>query len=191
MELKQTEMINPIIQFGTVININLILKKIEENKDREILKTYLSTLQQTNTNCFIDDSINKLINATNKRIETLRFKIILKKSFDNNTCLEEETKFMNDKAKEYLEKLDNEIISIEEQGLLSLYVENGASLELTTKFDKIITDKAKQILENNPILPKPLMKPINSRGVVFTVSILEITILLGILIGVLVLVQRY
>ena len=125
---------------------------------------------------------------------------IVKNILLGNNISKEENNSLNAYINYLISKMNDEIISYEEQSILDIYINylrnNLYNMDLVNRYDTVITNK--NVLHNDEehvaqheghakILRLEQKNGINSNGIILTSVILEVSILLGLLIGILIL----
>lgn len=125
---------------------------------------------------------------------------IVKNIILGNNISDEENNSLNAYISYLISKMNDEIISYEEQSLLDIYINylrnNLYNMDLVNRYDNIITNK--NILHNDEehvaqheghakVLRLEQKHGVNSNGIILTSVILEVSILIGLFIGILIL----
>lgn len=200
-ELNNHNLFKPVIESGRIKNIENIIAAIDQEYDEGFLKEYAEEVFEFNKQfqrLIKDNSLNKLINVLNERIELLTLPIgfetfnrLLNAKYNDEVLTEQDLANMELYASMLLNKMDRADIHYDEQNSLDLYIIALANQDLRDKYDNAIKKSQEQRLNNNKIEDQQLvLKPIDSKGAILTVTIIEVTLLLGILLGVLIIVQR-
>lgn len=200
-ELNNHNLFKPVIESGRIKNIENIIAAIDQEYDEGFLKEYAEEVFEFNKQyqrLIKDNSLNKLINVLNERIELLTLPIgfetfnrLLNAKYNDEVLTKQDLTNMELYASMLLNKMDRADIHYDEQNSLDLYIIALANQDLRDKYDNAIKKSQEQRLNNNKIEDQQLvLKPIDSKGAILTVTIIEVTLLLGILLGVLIIVQR-
>lgn len=125
---------------------------------------------------------------------------IVKNILLGNGISEEDNSSLNAYISYLISKMNDEVISYEEQSLLDIYINylrnNLYNMDLVNRYDNVITNK--NILHNDEehvaqheghakVLRLEQKQRINSNGIILTSVILEVSILIGLIIGILIL----
>ena len=196
--------LEPIIRNSKILNLNDILESLKKIEDADYLTDYIDEIESYVSdypNAVTPDDINTLKNALKERLDALGvapligyydFAEIYKKLVENNHTDEEEASVQRYIAK-CLKLLEKDQISFDEQNALDLYMNDYLANKLKTKseenlfkrYNDIIKINKSRMLEKNPG-KKPLrIKPINTNGRIIAITLIEVTVLVGILLGVL------
>lgn len=196
--------LEPIIRNSKILNLKDILESLKKIEDADYLTDYIDEIESYVSdypNAVIPDDINTLKNALKERLDALGvapligyydFAEIYKKLVENNHTDEEEASVQRYIAK-CLKLLEKDQISFDEQNALDLYMNDYLANKLKTKseenlfkrYNDIIKINKSRMLEKNPG-KKPLrIKPINTNGRIIAITLIEVTVLVGILLGVL------
>lgn len=196
--------LEPSIRNGRILNINDILVSLKKCTDADYLTDYIDEIESYVSDypdAVSQDDINTLKNALKERLKTLKvppligyyeFADLYKKLLEKTQTKEEEASIQRYIAK-CLKLLEKEQISFEEQNALDLYMNDYLANKLKTKseenlfkrYNDIIKINKSRMLEKNPG-KKPLrIKPINTNGRIIAITLIEVTVLVGILLGVL------
>lgn len=196
--------LEPIIRNSKILNLKDILESLKKIEDADYLTDYIDEIESYVSdypNAVTPDDINTLKNALKERLDALGvapligyydFAEIYKKLVENNHTDEEEASVQRYIAK-CLKLLEKDQISFDEQNALDLYMSDYLANKLKTKseenlfkrYNDIIKINKSRMLEKNPG-KKPLrIKPINTNGRIIAITLIEVTVLVGILLGVL------
>ncbi len=196
--------LEPIIRNSKILNLNDILESLKKIEDADYLTDYIDEIESYVSdypNAVTPDDINTLKNALKERLDTLGvapligyydFAEIYKKLVENNHTDEEEASVQRYIAK-CLKLLEKDQISFDEQNALDLYMNDYLANKLKTKseenlfkrYNDIIKLNKSRMLEKSPG-KKPLrIKPIDTSGRIIAITLIEVTVLVGILLGVL------
>lgn len=196
--------LEPSIRNGRILNLNDILVSLKKCTDADYLTDYIDEIESYVSDypgAVSQDDINILKSALKERLDALGvapligyydFAEIYKKLVENNHTDEEEASVQRYIAK-CLKLLEKEQISFDEQNALDLYMNDYLANKLKTKseenlfkrYNDIIKINKSRMLEKNPG-KKPLrIKPINTNGRIIAITLIEVTVLVGILLGVL------
>lgn len=196
--------LEPSIRNGRILNLNDILVSLKKCTDADYLTEYIDEIESYVSDypdAVSQDDINTLKSALKERLKTLKvppligyyeFADLYKKLLEKTQTKEEEASIQRYIAK-CLKLLEKEQISFDEQNALDLYMNDYLANKLKTKseenlfkrYNDIIKINKSRMLEKNPG-KKPLrIKPINTNGRIIAITLIEVTILVGILLGVL------
>mgnify|MGYP007003721792 FL=1 len=196
--------LEPSIRNGRILNLNDILVSLKKCTDADYLTDYIDEIESYVSDypdAVSQDDINTLKSALKERLKTLKvppligyyeFADLYKKLLEKTQTKEEEASIQRYIAK-CLKLLEKEQISFDEQNALDLYMNDYLANKLKTKseenlfkrYNDIIKINKSRILEKNPG-KKPLrIKPINTNGRIIAITLIEVTVLVGILLGVL------
>lgn len=196
--------LEPIIRNSKILNLKDILESLKKIEDADYLTDYIDEIESYVSdypNAVTPDDINTLKNALKERLDTLGvapligyydFAEIYKKLVENNHTDEEEASVQRYIAK-CLKLLEKDQISFDEQNALDLYMNDYLANKLKTKseenvfkrYNDIIKINKSRMLEKSPG-KKPLrIKPIDTSGRIIAITLIEVTVLVGILLGVL------
>ena len=196
--------LEPIIRNSKILNLNDILESLKKIEDADYLTDYIDEIESYVSdypNAVTPDDINTLKNALKERLDALGvapligyydFAEIYKKLVENNHTDEEEASVQRYIAK-CLKLLEKDQISFDEQNALDLYMNDYLANKLKTKseenlfkrYNDIIKMNKSRMLEKSPG-KKPLrIKPIDTSGRIIAITLIEVTVLVGILLGVL------
>lgn len=196
--------LEPSIRNGRILNLNDILVSLKKCTDADYLTDYIDEIESYVSDypdAVSQDDINTLKSALKERLKTLKvppligyyeFADLYKKLLEKTQTKEEEASVQRYIAK-CLKLLETEQISFDEQNALDLYMNDYLANKLKTKseenlfkrYNDIIKINKSRMLEKNPG-KKPLrIKPINTNGRIIAITLIEVTILVGILLGVL------
>lgn len=196
--------LEPSIRNGRILNLNDILVSLKKCTDADYLTDYIDEIESYVSDypdAVSQDDINTLKSALKERLKILKvppligyyeFADLYKKLLEKTQTKEEEASIQRYIAK-CLKLLEKEQISFDEQNALDLYMNDYLANKLKTKseenlfkrYNDIIKINKSRMLEKNPG-KKPLrIKPINTNGRIIAITIIEVTILVGILLGVL------
>lgn len=196
--------LEPSIRNGRILNLNDILVSLKKCTDADYLTDYIDEIESYVSDypdAVSQDDINTLKSALKERLKTLKvppligyyeFADIYKKLLEKTQTKEEEASIQRYIAK-CLKLLEKDQISFDEQNALDLYMNDYLANKLKTKseenlfkrYNDIIKINKSRMLEKNPG-KKPLrIKPINTNGRIIAITLIEVTVLVGILLGVL------
>lgn len=196
--------LEPSIRNGRILNLNDILESLKKIEDADYLTDYIDEIESYVSDypdAVSQDDINTLKSALKERLKTLKvppligyyeFADLYKKLLEKTQTKEEETSIQRYIAK-CLKLLEKDQISFDEQNALDLYMNDYLANKLKTKseenlfkrYNNIIKINKSRMLEKNPG-KKPLrIKPINTNGRIIAITLIEVTVLVGILLGVL------
>lgn len=196
--------LEPSIINGRILNLNDILVSLKKCTDADYLTDYIDEIESYVSDypdAVSQDDINTLKSALKERLKTLKvppligyyeFADLYKKLLEKTQTKEEEASVQRYIAK-CLKLLEKEQISFDEQNALDLYMNDYLANKLKTKseenlfkrYNDIIKINKSRMLEKNPG-KKPLrIKPINTNGRIIAITLIEVTVLVGILLGVL------
>ena len=196
--------LEPIIRNSKILNLKDILESLKKIEDADYLTDYIDEIESYVSdypNAVTPDDINTLKNALKERLDALGvapligyydFAEIYKKLVENNHTDEEEASVKRYIAK-CLKLLEKDQISFDEQNALDLYMSDYLANKLKTKseenlfkrYNDIIKINKSRMLEKSPG-KKPLrIKPIDTSGRIIAITLIEVTVLVGILLGVL------
>lgn len=196
--------LEPSIRNGRILNLNDILESLKKIEDADYLTDYIDEIESYVSDypdAVSQDDINTLKSALKERLKTLKvppligyyeFADLYKKLLEKTQTKEEEASIQRYIAK-CLKLLEKEQISFDEQNALDLYMNDYLANKLKTKseedlfkrYNDIIKINKSRMLEKNPG-KKPLrIKPINTNGRIIAITLIEVTVLVGILLGVL------
>lgn len=196
--------LEPSIRNGRILNLNDILISLKKCTDADYLTDYIDEIESYVSDypdAVSQDDINTLKSALKERLKTLKvppligyyeFADLYKKLLEKTQTKEEEASIQRYIAK-CLKLLEKEQISFDEQNALDLYMNDYLANKLKTKseenlfkrYNDIIKINKSRMLEKNPG-KKPLrIKPINTNGRIIAITLIEVTVLVGILLGVL------
>ena len=196
--------LEPIIRNSKILNLKDILESLKKIEDTDYLTDYIDEIESYVSdypNAVTPDDINTLKNALKERLDALGvapligyydFAEIYKKLVENNHTDEEEASVQRYIAK-CLKLLEKDQISFDEQNALDLYMNDYLANKLKTKseenlfkrYNDIIKINKSRMLEKSPG-KKPLrIKPIDTSGRIIAITLIEVTVLVGILLGVL------
>ena len=196
--------LEPSIRNGRILNLNDILVSLKKCTDDDYLTDYIDEIESYVSDypdAVSQDDINTLKSALKERLKTLKvppligyyeFADLYKKLLEKTQTKEEEASIQRYIAK-CLKLLEKEQISFDEQNALDLYMNDYLANKLKTKseenlfkrYNDIIKINKSRMLEKNPG-KKPLrIKPINTNGRIIAITLIEVTVLVGILLGVL------
>ncbi len=196
--------LEPIIRNSKILNLKDILESLKKIEDADYLMDYIDEIESYVSdypNAVTPDDINTLKNALKERLDALGvapligyydFAEIYKKLVENNHTDEEEASVQRYIAK-CLKLLEKDQISFDEQNALDLYMNDYLANKLKTKseenlfkrYNDIIKMNKNRMLEKSPG-KKPLrIKPIDTSGRIIAITLIEVTVLVGILLGVL------
>lgn len=196
--------LEPSIRNGRILNLNDILESLKKCTDADYLTDYIDEIESYVSDypdAVSQDDINTLKSALKERLKTLKvppligyyeFADLYKKLLEKTQTKEEEASVQRFIAK-CLKLLEKDQISFDEQNALDLYMNDYLANKLKTKseenlfkrYNDIIKINKSRMLEKNPG-KKPLrIKPINTNGRIIAITLIEVTVLVGILLGVL------
>ena len=196
--------LEPSIRNGRILNLNDILVSLKKCTDADYLTDYIDEIESYVSDypdAVSQDDINTLKSALKERLKTLKvppligyyeFADLYKKLLEKTQTKEEEASVQRYIAK-CLKLLEKDQISFDEQNALDLYMSDYLANKLKTKseenlfkrYNDIIKMNKSRMLEKNPG-KKPLrIKPINTNGRIIAITLIEVTVLVGILLGVL------
>ena len=196
--------LEPSIRNGRILNLNDILVSLKKCTDADYLTDYIDEIESYVSDypdAVSQDDINTWKSALKERLKTLKvppligyyeFADLYKKLLEKTQTKEEEASVQRYIAK-CLKLLEKEQISFDEQNALDLYMNDYLANKLKTKseenlfkrYNDIIKINKSRMLEKNPG-KKPLrIKPINTNGRIIAITLIEVTVLVGILLGVL------
>ena len=196
--------LEPSIRNGRILNLNDILESLKKWTDADYLTDYIDEIESYVSDypdAVSQDDINTLKSALKERLKTLKippligyyeFADLYKKLLEKTQTKEEEASIQRYIAK-CLKLLEKDQISFDEQNALDLYMNDYLANKLKTKseenlfkrYNDIIKINKSRMLEKNPG-KKPLrIKPINTNGRIIAITLIEVTVLVGILLGVL------
>lgn len=196
--------LEPSIRNGRILNLNDILVSLKKCTDADYLTDYIDEIESYVSDypdAVSQDDINTLKRALKERLKTLKvppligyyeFADLYKKLLEKTQTKEEEASVQRYIAK-CLKLLEKDQISFDEQNALDLYMNDYLANKLKTKseenlfkrYNDIIKINKSRMLEKNPG-KKPLrIKPINTNGRIIAITLIEVTVLVGILLGVL------
>lgn len=196
--------LEPSIRNGRILNLNDILVSLKKCTDADYLTDYIDEIESYVSDypdAVSQDDINTLKSALKERLKTLKvppligyyeFADLYKKLLEKTQTKEEEASVQRYIAK-CLKLLEKDQISFDEQNALDLYMNDYLANKFKTKseenlfkrYNDIIKINKSRMLEKNPG-KKPLrIKPINTNGRIIAITLIEVTVLVGILLGVL------
>lgn len=196
--------LEPSIRNGRILNLNDILVSLKKCTDADYLTDYIDEIESYVSDypdAVSQDDINTLKSALKERLKTLKippligyyeFADLYKKLLEKTQTKEEEASVQRYIAK-CLKLLEKEQISFDEQNALDLYMNDYLANKLKTKseenlfkrYNDIIKINKSRMLEKSPG-KKPLrIKPIDTSGRIIAITLIEVTVLVGILLGVL------
>lgn len=196
--------LEPSIRNGRILNLNDILVSLKKCTDADYLTDYIDEIESYVSDypdAVSQDDINTLKSALKERLKTLKvppligyyeFADLYKKLLEKTQTKEEEASVQRYIAK-CLKLLEKDQISFDEQNALDLYMNDYLANKLKTKseenlfkrYNDIIKINKSRMLEKNPG-KKPLrIKSINTNGRIIAITLIEVTVLVGILLGVL------
>lgn len=195
--------LEPSIRNGRILNLNDILVSLKKCTDADYLTDYIDEIESYVSDypdAVSQDDINTLKSALKERLKTLKvppligyyeFADLYKKLLEKTQTKEEES--IQRYIAKCLKLLEKDQISFDEQNALDLYMNDYLANKLKTKseenlfkrYNDIIKINKSRMLEKNPG-KKPLrIKPINTNGRIIAITLIEVTVLVGILLGVL------
>ena len=196
--------LEPSIRNGRILNLNDILVSLKKCTDADYLTDYIDEIESYVSDypdAVSQDDINTLKSALKERLKTLKippligyyeFADLYKKILEKTQTKEEEASIQRYIAK-CLKLLEKDQISFDEQNALDLYMNDYLANKLKTKreenlfkrYDDLIKINKSRMLEKSPG-KKPLrIKPIDTSGRIIAITLIEVTVLVGILLGVL------
>lgn len=196
--------LEPSIRNGRILNLNDILESLKNCTDADYLTDYIDEIESYVSDypdAVSQDDINTLKSALKERLKTLKippligyyeFADLYKKLLEKTQTKEEEASVQRYIAK-CLKLLEKDQISFDEQNALDLYMNDYLANKLKTKseenlfkrYNDIIKINKSRMLEKSPG-KKPLrIKPIDTSGRIIAITLIEVTVLVGILLGVL------
>lgn len=196
--------LEPSIRNGRILNLNDILVSLKKCTDADYLTDYIDEIESYVSDypdAVSQDDINTLKSALKERLKTLKippligyyeFADLYKKILEKTQTKEEEASVQRYIAK-CLKLLEKGQISFDEQNVLDLYMNDYLANKLKTKseenlfkrYNDIIKINKSRMLEKSPG-KKPLrIKPIDTSGRIIAITLIEVTVLVGILLGVL------
>lgn len=196
--------LEPSIRNGRILNLNDILVSLKKCTDADYLTDYIDEIESYVSDypdAVSQDDINTLKSALKERLKTLKippligyyeFADLYKKLLEKTQTKEEEASVQRYITK-CLKLLEKDQISFDEQNALDLYMNDYLANKLKTKseenlfkrYNDIIKINKSRMLEKSPG-KKPLrIKPIDTSGRIIAITLIEVTVLVGILLGVL------
>ena len=196
--------LEPSIRNGRILNLNDILVSLKKCTDADYLTDYIDEIESYVSDypdAVSQDDINTLKSALKERLKTLKippligyyeFADLYKKLLEKTQTKEEEASVQRYITK-CLKLLEKNQISFDEQNALDLYMNDYLANKLKTKseenlfkrYSDIIKINKSRMLEKSPV-KKPLrIKPIDTSGRIIAITLIEVTVLVGILLGVL------
>lgn len=196
--------LEPCIRNGRILNLNDILVSLKKCTDADYLTDYIDEIESYVSDypdAVSQDDINTLKSALKERLKTLKippligyyeFADLYKKLLEKTQTKEEEASVQRYITK-CLKLLEKDQISFDEQNALDLYMNDYLANKLKTKseenlfkrYNDIIKINKSRMLEKSPG-KKPLrIKPIDTSGRIIAITLIEVTVLVGILLGVL------
>ena len=196
--------LEPSIRNGRILNLNDILVSLKKCTDADYLTDYIDEIESYVSDypdAVSQDDINTLKSALKERLKALKippligyyeFADLYKKLLEKTQTKEEEASVQRYIAK-CLKLLEKEQISFDEQNALDLYMNDYLANKLKTKseenlfkrYNDIVKINKSRMLEKSPG-KKPLrIKPIDTSGRIIAITLIEVTVLVGILLGVL------
>lgn len=196
--------LEPSIRNGRILNLNDILVSLKKCTDADYLTDYIDEIESYVSDypdAVSQDDINTLKSALKERLKTLKippligyyeFADLYKKLLEKTQTKEEEASVQRYITK-CLKLLEKNQISFDEQNALDLYMNDYLANKLKTKseenlfkrYSDIIKINKSRMLEKSPG-KKPLrIKPIDTSGRIIAITLIEVTVLVGILLGVL------
>ena len=196
--------LEPSIRNGRILNLNDILVSLKKCTDADYLTDYIDEIESYVSDypdAVSQNDINTLKSALKERLKTLKippligyyeFANLYKKLLEKTQTKEEEASVQRYIAK-CLKLLEKDQISFNEQNALDLYMNDYLANKLKTKseenlfkrYNDIIKINKSRMLEKSPG-KKPLrIKPIDTSGRIIAITLIEVTVLVGILLGVL------
>ena len=196
--------LEPSIRNGRILNLNDILVSLKKCTDADYLTDYIDEIESYVSDypdAVSQDDINTLKSALKERLKTLKippligyyeFADLYKKLLEKTQTKEEEASVQRYITK-CLKLIEKNQISFDEQNALDLYMNDYLANKLKTKseenlfkrYSDIIKINKSRMLEKSPG-KKPLrIKPIDTSGRIIAITLIEVTVLVGILLGVL------
>lgn len=196
--------LEPSIRNGRILNLNDILVSLKKCTDADYLTDYIDEIESYVSDypdAVSQDDINTLKSALKERLKTLKippligyyeFADLYKKLLEKTQTKEEEASVQRYITK-CLKLLEKNQISFDEQNALDLYMNDYLANKLKTKseenlfkrYNDIVKINKSRMLEKSPG-KKPLrIKPIDTSGRIIAITLIEVTVLVGILLGVL------
>lgn len=196
--------LEPCIRNGRILNLNDILVSLKKCTDADYLTDYIDEIESYVSDypdAVSQDDINTLKSALKERLKALKippligyyeFADLYKKLLEKTQTKEEEASVQRYIAK-CLKLLEKDQISFDEQNALDLYMNDYLANKLKTKseenlfkrYNDIVKINKSRMLEKSPG-KKPLrIKPIDTSGRIIAITLIEVTVLVGILLGVL------
>lgn len=196
--------LEPSIRNGRILNLNDILESLKKCTDADYLTDYIDEIESYVSDypdAVSQDDINTLKSALKERLKTLKippligyyeFADLYKKLLEKTQTKEEEASVQRYIAK-CLKLLEKDQISFDEQNALDLYMNDYLANKLKTeseenlfkRYNDIVKINKSRMLEKSPG-KKPLrIKPIDTSGRIIAITLIEVTVLVGILLGVL------
>lgn len=196
--------LEPSIRNGRILNLNDILVSLKKCTDADYLTDYIDEIESYVSDypdAVSQDDINTLKSALKERLKTLKvppligyyeFADLYKKLLEKTQTKEEEASIQRYISK-CLKLLEKDQISFDEQNALDLYMNDYLANKLKTKseenlfkrYNDIIKINKSRMLEKNPGKKSLRIKPINTNGRIIAITLIEVTVLVGILLGVL------
>lgn len=196
--------LEPSIRNGKIVNLSDILVSINNITDADYLTDYIDEIESYVSDypdAVSQDDINALKNALKERLNILGAPSLigyydfaeLYKKLEQNNLTDEEEASIHRYISKCLKLFEKGQITFDEQNALDLYMNeylanklrNQKENDLFNRYMEIIKINKNKILEKNPG-KKPLrIKPINTNGRIIAITIIEVTVLVGILLGVL------
>ena len=196
--------LEPSIRNGRILNLNDILVSLKKCTDADYLTDYIDEIESYVSDypdAVSQDDINTLKSALKERLKTLKvppligyyeFADLYKKLLEKTQTKEEEASVQRYIAK-CLKLLEKDQISFDEQNALDLYMNDYLANKLKTKseenlfkrYNDIIKINKSRMLEKSPGKKHLRIKPIDTSGRIIAITLIEVTVLVGILLGVL------
>lgn len=196
--------LEPSIRNGKIVNLSDILISLNNITDADYLTDYIDEIESYVSDypdAVSQDDINALKNALKERLNILGAPSLigyydfaeLYKKLEQNSLTDEEEASIHRYISKCLKLFEKGQITFDEQNALDLYMNeylanklrNQKENNLFNRYIEIIKINKNKMLEKNPG-KKPLrIKPINTNGRIIAITIIEVTVLVGILLGVL------
>lgn len=195
--------LEPSIRNGRIVNLNDIIISLKDVSDIDYLTDYIDEIESYTSDypgAVLDDDINKLKEVLSQRLNELGaaslidyydFALLYKKLEDGSITKDEEASVFR-YIQRCLKLFYKEQISFDEQNALDLYMNeylknktrNDKEEELYKSYDEIIQRLNDEKLKKSPGRKPLKIKPINTSGRIIAITIIEVTVLVGILLGV-------
>ena len=173
--------LEPSIRNGRILNLNDILVSLKKCTDADYLTDYIDEIESYVSDypdAVSQDDINTLKSALKERLKTLKvppligyyeFADLYKKLLEKTQTKEEEASAVD------LNMLHDQATNLKTTSEHNLF----------KRYTDIIKINKSRMLEKSPG-KKPLrIKPINTNGRIIAITLIEVTVLVGILLGVL------